>query len=29
VFIIHGNNSIVPPWGEFAYYDMATEEAWV
>jgi len=27
VFIIHGNNSIVPPWGEFAYYDMATEEA--
>ena len=27
VFIIHGNNSIVPPWGEFAYYDMATETA--
>jgi predicted metal-dependent peptidase len=27
VFIIHGNNTIVPPWGEFAYYDMATEAA--
>jgi predicted metal-dependent peptidase len=21
VFIIHGNNSIVPPWGEHAYYE--------
>jgi len=21
VFIIHGNNTIVPPWGEFAYYE--------
>lgn len=21
VFIIHGNNTIVPPWGQYAYYD--------
>lgn len=21
VFIIHGNSTIVPPWGEYAYYD--------
>ena len=21
VFIIHGNNTIVPPWGEYAYYE--------
>ena len=27
VFIIHGNNSIVPPWGEYAYYEQVTEEA--
>ena len=27
VFIIHGNNTIVPPWGEYAYYDHATEAA--
>jgi predicted metal-dependent peptidase len=27
VFIIHGNNTIVPPWGEFAYYDFAKEPA--
>jgi len=23
VFIIHGNNTIVPPWGEYAYYDLS------
>jgi predicted metal-dependent peptidase len=27
VFIIHGNNSIVPPWGEYAYYEALTETA--
>jgi len=27
VFIIHGNNTIVPPWGEFAYYEEVTEPA--
>jgi predicted metal-dependent peptidase len=27
VFIIHGNNSIVPPWGEYAYYEFAKEAA--
>jgi predicted metal-dependent peptidase len=27
VFIIHGNNTIVPPWGEFAYYEFAKEPA--
>ena len=27
VFIIHGNNTIVPPWGEYAYYEQVTEEA--
>jgi predicted metal-dependent peptidase len=21
VFIIHGNNTIIPPWGEYAYYE--------
>jgi predicted metal-dependent peptidase len=21
IFIIHGNNTIVPPWGEYAYYE--------
>ena len=25
VFIIHGNTSIVPPWGQYAYYDDATD----
>jgi predicted metal-dependent peptidase len=25
VFIIHGNNSIVPPWGEHAYYEGSAE----
>lgn len=24
VFIIHGNNSIVPPFGEYAYYEFST-----
>jgi predicted metal-dependent peptidase len=23
VFIIHGNNTIVPPWGEYSYYEEA------
>ena len=27
VFIIHGNTSIVPPFGEFAYYEEVTENA--
>jgi len=27
VFIIHGNNTIVPPWGEFAYYEEVKEHA--
>jgi predicted metal-dependent peptidase len=27
VFIIHGNNSIVPPFGEYAYYEFAKETA--
>ncbi len=27
VFIIHGNDSIVPPWGEFAYYEAIKEKA--
>jgi hypothetical protein len=22
VFIIHGNENIIPPWGNHAYYDM-------
>ena len=25
VFIIHGNDTIVPPWGEFAYYEFKNE----
>ena len=27
VFIIHGNDKIVPPWGEYAYYEGAKETA--
>ena len=27
VFIIHGNDKIVPPFGEFAYYEQVTESA--
>jgi predicted metal-dependent peptidase len=27
VFIIHGNNTIVPPWGEYAYYEGVEETA--
>jgi predicted metal-dependent peptidase len=27
VFIIHGNNTIVPPWGEYAYYDEVKVDA--
>jgi len=27
IFIIHGNNKIVPPFGEYAYYDTITETA--
>lgn len=27
VFIIHGNNSVVPPFGEYAYYDQVREHA--
>lgn len=27
VFIIHGNNTIVPPWGEHAYYEEVKEHA--
>jgi predicted metal-dependent peptidase len=27
VFIIHGNDKIVPPWGEVAYYEFAKEPA--
>lgn len=27
VFIIHGNDTIVPPWGEFAYYEEVKESA--
>ena len=27
VFIIHGNNTIVPPWGEFAYYEEVKAKA--
>jgi predicted metal-dependent peptidase len=27
VFIIHGNNTIVPPWGEYAYYEAIKETA--
>lgn len=26
VFIIHGNNSIVPPFGEYAYYEFSKEQ---
>jgi hypothetical protein len=26
VFIIHGNDTIVPPWGEFAYYEAIKEK---
>ena len=26
VFIIHGNDTIVPPFGEYAYYESATEK---
>jgi fermentation-respiration switch protein FrsA (DUF1100 family) len=29
VFIIHGNDSIVPPWGEYGYYEAIKERAWV
>ena len=25
VFIIHGNDTIIPPWGEFAYYEFKNE----
>lgn len=27
VFIIHGNNTVVPPFGEYAYYDLVKEHA--
>jgi predicted metal-dependent peptidase len=27
IFIIHGNNTIVPPWGEYAYYEEVKEMA--
>ena len=27
VFIIHGNDTIVPPWGEYAYYEEVQETA--
>jgi predicted metal-dependent peptidase len=27
VFIIHGNDKIVPPWGEYAYYEALKETA--
>ena len=27
IFIIHGNNTIVPPWGEYAYYEEVKELA--
>lgn len=27
VFIIHGNDSIVPPWGEYSYYEFSKEKA--
>lgn len=27
VFIIHGNNTIVPPWGEYAYYEEVKQAA--
>jgi predicted metal-dependent peptidase len=27
IFIIHGNNTIVPPWGEYAYYEEVKEIA--
>ena len=27
IFIIHGNNTIVPPWGEYAYYEEIKEMA--
>jgi predicted metal-dependent peptidase len=27
VFIIHGTTTIVPPWGEYAYYELETEKA--
>ena len=27
VFIIHGNDKIVPPWGEYAYYEQVKETA--
>ena len=27
VFIIHGNNTIVPPFGEYAYYELEAESA--
>ena len=27
VFIIHGNDKVVPPFGEFAYYEQVTESA--
>jgi predicted metal-dependent peptidase len=27
VFIIHGNDKMVPPWGEYAYYEFSKEAA--
>jgi predicted metal-dependent peptidase len=27
LFIIHGNDSIVPPWGEYSYYEFSKEKA--
>jgi predicted metal-dependent peptidase len=27
VFIIHGNDTIIPPWGEYAYYEFSKEKA--
>jgi predicted metal-dependent peptidase len=27
IFVIHGNDTIVPPFGEYAYYDMETTSA--
>jgi hypothetical protein len=28
VFIIHGTTTVVPPWGQYAYYEKEIAHAW-
>jgi hypothetical protein len=28
VWIIHGTQTVVPPWGQYAYYEKETAHAW-